>query len=55
MWSTKVYNPAKIQTHSPIGEYFTDQNNVNFRPFFIKKAFQRVNLVIGSYVLDETA
>ena len=38
MWSTKVYNSAKIQTDSPIGEYFTDQNTVNFRPFFHKKS-----------------
>ena len=37
MWSSKVYNFAEFQTHSPIGEYFTDQNNVNFRPFFHKK------------------
>ena len=48
-------NLAKFQTHNPIGEYFTDQNNVIFLQFFHKKAFQRVYLLIGSYVLDETA
>ena len=30
MLSNKVYNLSKFHTHSPIGEYFTDQNNVNF-------------------------
>ena len=33
MLGNKVYNLEKLQTRRAVGEYFTDQNNVNFRLF----------------------
>ena len=37
MLSKKIYNLTKFHNHNTIYEYFTDQNNVNFWPFFHNK------------------
>ena len=38
MWGNNVHNHAKFQVDSSIDVYFTDQNNINFRPFFHRKS-----------------